>query len=125
VIRNGYLTIILMLFVGIASTPVSAEELGEYTVKQLLEPCTEGDNDSRWGAVAESECEQYISGFTDALVLTGRTGKEAGICLPAGGNRADEVRWAFMKWAHRNFDLRGEPAAHGLFATLKAEFPCK
>ena len=60
----------------------------------------------------------------DALVLSGRTGKEAGICLPASGNRADEVRWAFMKWAHRNFELRGEPAAHGLYATLKAEFPC-
>lgn len=94
------------------------------SVGHLLAPCMEGDNDSRWGSVAEMECEQYITGFTDALVLTGAVGKDKGICLP-DVNRADEVRWAFMRWANKNFAQRDEPAAQGLHMTLKEHFPCK
>jgi len=42
----------------------------------------------------------------------------------ARGIRADEIRWAFMRWAHDNFDQRDIPAVDGLIATPKARFPC-
>jgi len=105
---------------GLAA-PAQAGELSDYSVKALLEPCVEGDNDSRWGAAAEAECEQYIMGFTDAIVLTATEGS---ICLPEL-NRADEVRWAFMRWAHQNFDQRDMPAAKGLQAVIEEKFRCR
>ncbi len=105
------------------SATAQGTELSDYTVAQLLEPCVEGDNDSRWGAAAEAECEQYIKGFTDAFVMTTDGGKTTGVCLPAV-NRADEVRWAFMRWAHQNYGQRGMPAAEGLLETVKAAFKC-
>ena len=107
---------------GIAgSGSTHAGELSEYTVKQLLEPCVEGDNDSRWGAAAEAECEQYIMGFTDAFVLTATPGA---YCLPEQ-NRSDEVRWAFMRWVHGNYSARTKMlAAEAVMETLKASFPC-
>lgn len=95
----------------------------DYTVADLLEPCVEGDNDSRWGAAAEAECEQYIMGFLDAAAILGAIGKEENICLPEQ-NREDEVRWAFMRWAHENFDQRSMPAAEGLLATIRAKMAC-
>ena len=100
-------------------------KLSDYSIKQLLEPCVEGDNDSRWGAVAETECEQYIMGFVDTYILLAKGGKHDGVCLPTGGNRTDEVRWAFMKWAHRHYEKRNQPAVQGLLMTIKSEFPCK
>lgn len=100
-----------------------AADTSDYTIAQLLEPCIEGDNDSRWGSVAETECEQYIMGFTDAYVLTGQNKKD-NVCLPAT-NRPDEVRWAFMKWAHRNYKIRDRLAVDGLHQTIKSEFACK
>lgn len=101
----------------------STGEFSDYTVRQLLAPCTEGDNDSRWGAVAESECEQYIKGFTDALLIF--SADSGDICLPEAGNRPDEIRWAFMKWAHRHFQEIDElSAAQGVQATLQASFAC-
>ena len=105
---------------GLAGT-AQAGELSEYTVKQLLDPCVEGDNDSRWGAAAEAECEQYIMGFTDAFVLTTTAGS---YCLSAQ-NRVDEVRWAFMRWAHQNFEKRDMPAAQGLQAVVDEKFRCR
>ncbi len=108
------------------AAPFAAEaaELSEYTIADLLEPCMEGDNDSRWGEVALQECEQYIRGFVDAYLTTVAGGAGAVACLPPEGNRATEIRWAFMKWAHKNFDKRGRPAAEGLMATLKDVFEC-
>ena len=82
-----------------------------------------GDNDSRDGAALELECEQYISGFTDAYILLSDGGKADGVCLPAK-NRADEVRWAFMRWAHQNYAERGMPASEGLHAVVKERFRC-
>ncbi len=99
-------------------------QLSEYTVAQLLEPCMQGDNDSRWGAAAEAECEQYILGFTDAYLLTDAS-KQDKVCLPPEGNRADEIRWVFMKWAHDNYDKRNMPAALGLLQAIKSKFACK
>ena len=95
----------------------------DYSVRELLEPCIEGDNDSRGGAVLEMECEQYVSGFTD-LYLRAGLDKADNVCLPPAGNRADEIRWAFMRWAHDNFDKRDMPAVEGLIATVKARFKC-
>ena len=102
----------------------AAADISDYSVADLLEPCVEGDNDSRGGAVLEMECEQYVSGFTDLYVRAGLD-KQDKVCLPPEGNRADEVRWAFMRWAHDNFDQRGMPAVDGLKATLQARFKCK
>ena len=46
------------------------------------------------------------------------------VCLPEQ-NQADEIRWAFMRWAHENFGDRDQPAVEGLMATLKTHFACK
>ena len=105
----------------IAFAAVAAEP-AKYKVRELLSPCNEADNDARWGAAAEAECEQYLIGFTDALAITGQLGTE--ICLPVQ-NRADEIRWAYMRWVHENFGRRDETAAVGLMDTLKDKFPCQ
>ena len=81
----------------------SAVLLSKFTTKELLQPCFEADNDSRYGAAAEAECEQYLRGFTDALTLSGLT--EGKICLP-DQNRDSEVRWAFMRWVHEKSEIR-------------------
>ena len=62
-----YLLLALVALTVVASLPGIAEarDLKDYAVKDLLEPCVEGDNDSRDGQVLELECEQYINGFTD------------------------------------------------------------
>lgn len=104
--------------------PNALAALSSYTVEQLLKPCVEGDNDSRWGATAEAECEQYIKGFTDAYVLLTDGGRNDNVCLP-DQNRLDEVRWAFMRWAHKNFGDRGMPAAEGLLAVIQERFGCQ
>ncbi len=109
-----------LAFAGLAA---SAQDVSDYSVRELLLPCTEGDNDSRGGAVLEMECEQYVTGFTDLYLRAGLAERDK-VCLPTTGNRADEVRWAFMRWAHDNFEQRDMPAVDGLIATLKARFPC-
>jgi len=108
---------------GLLQGPAQARDLKDYSVKDLLEPCVEGDNDSRGGAVLELECEQYIDGFTDAYVRLGGPKKD-NVCLPTQ-NQSDEIRWAFMRWAHENYGDRGMPAVDGLRATIKARFQCK
>ncbi len=107
----------------LVAASVAGAQISGYTVGELLGPCIVGDNDSREGATSETECEQYIRGFTDAYIMGGGA-KSDNVCLPAQ-NRDDEVRWAFMRWAHQNFDDRGIPAAEGLHATVKASFPCR
>ena len=105
----------------------SAGEINENFGRELLELFTLGVDggytEADVGAAAEAECEQYLRGFTDALILAGAVGQDAGICLPEQ-NRDDEVRWAYMYWVNQNYDRREEPAAHGLMDTLKARFPC-
>lgn len=102
-----------------------AQEDGRsYSAGDLLSPCQEADNDARWGAAAEAECEQYIMGFHDALAVTGMLGPEHGICPPRQ-NTADEIRWAFMRWVHARYsERRAMPAGEALLATLKHAFPC-
>ena len=97
----------------------------DYTAEKLLSPCQEADNDARWGEAAETECEQYMLGFVDALAEVGATGASAGICPPKV-NTADEVRWAFMRWVHADFSKRrGMPAGDALIAMLREQFACK
>ncbi len=122
-ITNNSLAAASLAVVGMFAPEIAYAQLAEYTVAQLLEPCMEGDNNSRWGAAAEMECEQYILGFTDAYVLTNAS-KQDNICLPPEGNRADEIRWVFMKWAHENYDQRDMPAALGLLEAIKSKFAC-
>ncbi len=103
--------------------PLATAEAPDYTIAELLDPCMEGDNDSRWGLFAETECEQYVTGFADAYLLMGGAERD-NVCLPETGNRADEIRWAFMRWAHQNFKERHKPAAEGLLAAIRSSFPC-
>jgi len=114
-----------LIGLGIVALAASAaaRDLKDYKIRDLLEPCVEGDNDSRGGAVLELECEQYINGFTDAYVKLGGP-KRDNVCLPKT-NQADEIRWAFMRWAHENFDDRDRPAIDGLMETIKSVYRCK
>ena len=114
--------LISALLVGWLLLPAEAAELKDYTVADLLKPCEEGDNDARWGANLEAACEQYIDGFTGAYLLFTDGGQAQGVCLPPPGNRSDEIRWAFMKWAYDNYHRRQMPAAEGLLAAIKAHF---
>ena len=116
--------LISALLAGWLSLPAEAAELSGYTVADLLKPCEEGDNDARWGANMEAICEQFIDGFTGAYLLFTDGGKADGVCLPPPGNRSDEVRWEFMKWAYESYDRRNLPAAEGLLRTIKARFRC-
>lgn len=119
--HNSSLTLATALLLALA--PAAFGQSGVYSIADLLAPCQEGDNDSRWGAVAETECEQYIMGFTDAYSLLSDGGKADNVCLPEQ-NRLDEIRWAFMRWAHQNFDDRDQPAGEGLMSVLKERFAC-
>ncbi|MDH3663694.1 MAG: Rap1a/Tai family immunity protein [Alphaproteobacteria bacterium] len=120
-------TLLAVLAAGgfaLSAGTVSAADVSAsaYTIGELLAPCIEADNDAREGAEAEVECEQYMTGFTDAFVqLADAAGED--VCLPEQ-NRPDEVRWAFTKWAMQNYDRRGEPAAEGLKIVLESAFPC-
>ncbi len=104
----------------------SAQSTGPaYKAADLLSPCQTADNDSRWGAAAETECEQYILGYVHALAKVGASGPGKEVCPPAV-NTADEVRWAFMRWVHGAYTARGAMTApDALMETLKASFPCK
>lgn len=110
----------------VASASSSADFMGSgYQAGELLSPCQNADNDARWGEAAETECEQYIVGFVDAMHEVGATGKAGGVCPPQV-NTADEVRWAFMRWVHQDYSTRtAMSAADALMATLKAYFGCK
>ena len=104
------MTILHRLLPALAVIAVTAPAFGQsadYRVRDLLEPCVEGDNDSRGGAVLEMECEQYVNGFTH-------------LYLRSGMAKADKIRWA-----HENFGDRDQPAVDGLIATLKARFACE
>lgn len=97
---------------------------GGYMAMDLLSPCQVADNDARWGSAAETECEQYMVGFVEALQLAGMAGPGTEICPPEV-NMADEVRWAFMRWIHEDYSKRkAMPASEALLGTLKDNFAC-
>jgi len=114
------------LLAGLALTAGAESFSGsDYTAEALLSPCQEADNDARWGEAAETECEQYLMGFADALMETGQIGTEAGICPPRQ-NTADEIRWAYMRWVHADYAARtAMPAADAVLAMLREAFPCE
>ena len=116
-------TVALLLSVWASA---GADSLGGsgYSAGDLLSPCQESDNDARWGEAAETECEQYILGFVDAMKVVGAAGTESGICPPEV-NTPDEVRWAFMRWVHRDYAARIRmSAADALRETLESAFAC-
>ena len=113
---------VALMTAALWNTPVSAADVSGYSIEDLLAPCVEADNDARWGAAAETECEQYIVGYTDAFAQLAEAAGED-VCLPEL-NRPDEVRWAFMKWAKQNYGRRGESAAEGLKIVLESAFIC-
>jgi len=124
--RKVSLILTAALLAGLSAT-AQADSFsgGAYKAGDLLSPCQESDNDARWGAAAETECEQYLMGFADALKEVGQTGSEAGICPPEL-NTADEIRWAFMRWVHEDYAARiAMPAADAVLETLKASFNCQ
>ena len=115
-------TVALLLAVGVTAGADSFSGSG-YSAGDLLSPCQESDNDARWGEAAETECEQYILGFVDAMKVTGATA-ESGICPPEV-NTPDEVRWAFMRWVHQDYAARVRmSAADALRETLQSAFAC-
>ena len=112
---------------ALSSTQAPAQSAAErgYSAGDLLSPCQEADNDARWGAAAETECEQYILGFVDAMAKDGTAGP-GGIVCPPVLNTADEVRWAFMRWVHQDYAARRQMSApDALMDTLTSAFPCK
>ena len=112
----------ILLVVGAAVAADSFSGSG-YSAGDLLSPCQEADNDARWGEAAEIECEQYILGFVDAMKEVGAIGAE-GVCPPEV-NTADEVRWAFMRWVHKDYSARTRmPAADALLEMLRSAFGC-
>jgi len=116
--------LLCIMFIIALALPVQSAELGKYSVANLMQTCEEGDNDARWSSELEVNCEQFIDGFTGAYLLLVDDGKSQAVCLPAPGNRSDEMRWAFVKWAYDNFDRRHMPAAEGLMEMVKIHFPC-
>ena len=123
--RNASMILMAAVLAATASTAEADSFSGStYTAGDLLSPCQEADNDARWGEAAEVECEQYLIGFADALKVVGQTGSEAGICPPEV-NTADEIRWAFMRWVHKDYATRiAMPAAEALLTTLRESFTC-
>ncbi len=107
------------------SLPAFAESHGSsYLASELMAPCQEADNDARGGAPAETECEQYIMGYVEALMATGMAGAGTEICPPEQ-NTADEVRWAFIRWVYGDFGARRAMAAsEAMMGTLKDNFAC-
>ena len=120
------LTTTLTVLASLIAAPVLAgsHSGSGYLASDLLSPCQESDNDARWGEAAETECEQYLIGFVEALQTTGMAGEGTEICPPAL-NTADEVRWAFMRWVHQDYSDRTKMAASdAVLATLKENFAC-
>lgn len=108
-----------------ATSAMAGAHTGEmYLAKDLMQTCVDADNDSRFGKELEIECEQYVTGFVQALEITGMAGSGTEICPPEV-NMPDEVRWAFTSWVHGDYTQRTQmTAADALLATLKDKFPC-
>lgn len=118
----------LLAAVSLLALPLAAGEAvaqdGGYRVIDLLAPCVDADNDARDGAEDETECEQYLQGFVDALSVTSQLDADHGICLPEQ-NLRDEIRWAFMRWVHGDYSDRIQlPAGEGVMAAIQENMAC-
>ncbi|RVU36419.1 hypothetical protein EOI86_14540 [Hwanghaeella grinnelliae] len=113
------------LLAGLGGTAGAESFSGSgYSALDLLSPCQNADNDARWGEAAETECEQYLMGFADALREVGQAGEGSSICPPPQ-NTPDELRWSFMRWVHGDYtERKAMPAADAVLASMKANFPC-
>ncbi len=122
--RSRTIAIAAALLLPAAPTFAGSHGAG-YLASELMEPCRLADSDAReTGTRAETECEQYIMGFVEALMISGEAGPGTEICTPEE-NTADEVRWAFIRWVYGDFSARkAMPAADAVLATLMDSFPC-
>ncbi|MDJ0824656.1 MAG: Rap1a/Tai family immunity protein [Rhodobacter sp.] len=108
----------------LATPALAGSHASGYMAAELMQTCQDADNDARGGAAAETECEQYMLGFVEALTATGMAGAGTEICPPAQ-NVADEVRWAYIRWIYGDFSARkAMSAADAVLATLKDSFAC-
>jgi len=90
----------------------------DYTVKNLLDSCLEGDNASREHESFEAMvCNQYLRGFEDSYVAIG--GK--GYCFPSGQDRVANARRMFIKWGVNNTRAHGWAAADGVLAAMRCK----
>ena len=106
----GALVAVLVL----AGAPAPAQAV-DYSVKELLDSCLEGDNASREHETIEALiCNQYLRGFEDAYVVIG--GK--GYCFPSGPDRVADARRMFIKWGVNNTKAHGWAAADGVLAAM-------
>ena len=111
---------IIYAVLGACLLTMSTTAAQAYSATDLLNSCTEADNDARWGEVAELECEQYILGFVHALKEMG----DSSVCAPEL-NTADEVRWAYMRWVHEDYGAHKDmTAGAALMGTLRDKFKC-
>ena len=98
----------------------SVHNNGEHSVHSLAEICLEAENDARDAAEEEAYCEQYLSGFAAALVLT-----RPGIyCFPTQEPLADKYRVSFTVWYFQNRKLAQLPAGEGLLKLADEKFRC-
>ena len=93
---------------------------GVHTVSSLAEICLEAEHDARDSAEEEAYCEQYLSGFSSALLLT-RPGQ---YCFPKNEPLADRFRVAFTIWYFQNRKMHSRPAGEGLLALAEENFKC-
>lgn len=123
--RTGSIAIAALAFcLAPALSQTNAAQAATYLASDLLTPCQNADNDSRWGEGPEKECEQYLYGFSDALTASGQA-SAMGICVPEQ-NAGPEMRWAFVKWVHGDFTARRMMSAgDAVLGTLKEAFACK
>ena len=118
------LTVSLIALLALGSPAMAGSHSSGYLAGDLMKPCQEADNDARDGGPAETECEQYIMGFVEALMTTGMAGPGTKICPPEV-NTADEVRWGFIRWVYKDFTARkAAPASEALMGTLTDDFAC-
>jgi len=120
-------TILFSATVLLLGTQALADASGTasgYAAEDLMKPCRDADNDARDGGPAETECEQYLMGFVEALSVSGLSGSGTEIC-PPDVNTADEVRWALIRWIYGDFSKRKAlPASQAVMGTLLETFPC-
>ena len=106
-----------------AGGSAGAQDARSYSANQLLDPCRAADSDAReLGQAAQTECEQYLLGFVDALATSGT---EKAACPPKV-NTGPEVRWAFVRWVYGDFSKRRSmTAGEAVLESLRESFPCK
>ncbi len=93
------------------------------TTRALLELCAAEPGSPRYGARL-SYCEGFIAGtglLYEKLVEAGAIKPWA--CAPSAPT-AEEIRFAFVKWARANPRYLDEPPVDGFWRAMAATWPC-